>query len=182
MLNDIPDRFIFMKVGDHANENWTSILKRKQKEISDAGVSFWGYGGNTCHPLRVQQFADFKKVGDLYLLMQTIKSNSHQVLGVASEFSVDGSKWEPIPQGVTVTGSKYALLLGEIQPGDLTLGLSQCTIGIGDSCGKLAVDYLKGRIDKACLEVNNERPIDPETIRRVSVTAKMIEPYAVFVR
>jgi hypothetical protein len=114
--------------------------------------------------------------------MQTIKSNSHQVLGVADEYSVDGSSWKAIPKGVTVTGSKYALLLGEIEPGDLLLSMSQCKIGVGPKQGNLAQDYLRGRVDKACLETDHNRPVDPETFTQISVMAKMIEPYAVFIR
>ena len=49
--------FIFMKVGVHAQETLTDIIARKQRELKDAGVSFWGYGGNTCHPTtKVQPF------------------------------------------------------------------------------------------------------------------------------
>ena len=49
---------IFMKVGTHANELLSDILKRKRQEIEDAGFALWGYGGNTCHPLTmVQPFA-----------------------------------------------------------------------------------------------------------------------------
>lgn len=176
-----PDRFIFMKVGDHAQETWDSILERKQKEIKTAGVSFWGYGGNTCHPLRVQEFSQYNK-GKLYLLMQKIKSNDHQVVGQATEYSVDGQHWSPIPKGVTVTGSKYALLLGEIQPGELLLSISQFKVGIGPNRGKPAMDYLRGRVDKACLELDPKRPLDPENIKQISVIAKVTEPYAVFVR
>ena len=40
---------LFMKVGTHANEPLADIITRKKKEIQDAGCSFWGYGGNTCH-------------------------------------------------------------------------------------------------------------------------------------
>ena len=51
-------RIVYMKVGTHANEPLDQILDRKLKEIDEAGVAFWGYGGSTCHPVTtVQPFA-----------------------------------------------------------------------------------------------------------------------------
>ena len=53
-----PHAAIVMKVGFHAGEEWNEIIARKQGEISSTGVTFWGYGGSACHPLRqVQPFA-----------------------------------------------------------------------------------------------------------------------------
>ena len=41
---------LYMKVGTHARETLDDIIRRKTREIEEAGVAFWGYGGNTCHP------------------------------------------------------------------------------------------------------------------------------------
>lgn len=50
---------LYMKVGTHANEGLEAIIARKQREIEEAGVAFWGYGGSTCHPTTmVQPFAE----------------------------------------------------------------------------------------------------------------------------
>jgi hypothetical protein len=50
--------FLYMKVGTHAQESLEDIIKRKAKEIRDAGFALGGYGGNTCHPqTMVQPFA-----------------------------------------------------------------------------------------------------------------------------
>src|SRR5438477_290714 len=54
-MANLPDRFLFMKVGNHANETWEQILERKRKEYDRTGRTFWGYGGTTCHPLGVVQ-------------------------------------------------------------------------------------------------------------------------------
>ena len=52
------DGILYMKVGTHAQESLEDIFVRKSKEIEDAGLAFWGYGGNTCHPQKmVQPFA-----------------------------------------------------------------------------------------------------------------------------
>ena len=39
------DAVLFMKVGTHAEERLEDILKRKQREIDEAGYAMWGYGG-----------------------------------------------------------------------------------------------------------------------------------------
>jgi len=39
---------LYMKVGTHAQEPLEEIIKRKTKEIEDAGYAMWGYGGSTC--------------------------------------------------------------------------------------------------------------------------------------
>ena len=62
-----------MKVGTHAGESLEDILRRKTREIEEAGYALWGYGGNTCHPLSmVQPFArDFERRGaTIYLCME----------------------------------------------------------------------------------------------------------------
>ena len=68
---------LYMKVGTHARESLEDIIARKTKEIEDAGLAFWGYGGNTCHPqTMVQPFArKFERQGGvIYLCMQPMES------------------------------------------------------------------------------------------------------------
>ena len=49
MNESVPDAFIFMKVGNHASENFDAILERKNRERERAGCIFWGYSG-ACLP------------------------------------------------------------------------------------------------------------------------------------
>jgi len=68
---------LYMKVGTHARESLEDIIARKTKEIEDAGLAFWGYGGNTCHPqTMVQPFAKkYERQGEvIYLCMQPMES------------------------------------------------------------------------------------------------------------
>ena len=149
----IPDRFLFMKVGNHAGETWDQILTRKRKEFDRAGMSFWGYGGAACHPIsQVQPFARLTLQANekIMLIMEPIRSNWDQDSAFATEFSRDGILWEPIPKGINVSGSKYALVLDEIKPGDLEVSLNEFEVGVGPSVGKPAESYLQGRTDKAC--------------------------------
>jgi len=182
-----PEAFIFMKVGEHAGEAWEAILERKNKEYQAAGRIFWGYGGTTCHPLRqVQPFArrQAKKQGAIYLLMEPIVSHALPEVLPATEYSADGVNWQPIPQGVNVIGSRYALVLDEIRPGDLEIDTDSYAVGIGPSRGKHATDYIQGRVDKACLErAPVPRSAGPSgTVRVTKFTAKLLEPYAVLLR
>ena len=58
MINPKSESFVFMKVGQHAGEDFESIIKRKTEEIKNTGMSFWGYGGPMCHPTKqIQPFA-----------------------------------------------------------------------------------------------------------------------------
>src|SRR5438552_4137076 len=75
------NRFIFMKVGNHAGEDWDQILARKKKEFEQTGFIFWGYGGSACHPInQVQPFARLavKEDDGVKLVMQPIRSNANQ--------------------------------------------------------------------------------------------------------
>lgn len=130
----IPGRFLFMKVGNHANETWDQILERKRKEFDHTGQIFWGYGGTTCHPINVvQPFArlSIKEQGGILLVMDYVDSRADPDIVPAREYSQDGVNWLPIPKGITVTGSRYALVLDEIKPGDLTIQLNEFEVAIG---------------------------------------------------
>ena len=181
------DSFVFMKVGNHAGESFEQILARKQKEFDKTGMTFWGYGGSACHPVnQVRPFAysQIKKNGSIYLLMHSVKSNFSQNPLPAKDYSTDGVNWEPIPDGIIVTGSKYALVLDEIHPSDLEVDMNQFSVGIGPSKNKLASSYLKGQTDKACLETALQAQAKKEkpAIKKIDFTAQLQDPYAVLLR
>ena len=185
----LPDKFIFMKVGDHAAETWQQILERKRREYDEAGMIFWGYGGNACHPInQVQPFSKLllKEMEDVVLVMEYISSDADPDIVPATEYSKDGVLWEPIPQGIKVTGSRYALVLDEIQPGDLQVSLNRYEVAVGPSAGKPAELYLQGRTDKACFVKSREERVveaSPEKItRKASFYARLKDPYAVVLR
>ena len=179
---------IFMKVGVHDGEPFEEILERKRKEIERAGVSFWGYGGGTCHPSnQVRPYAKLKiEEGEkIYLVMEEIESHHAATKKVASQYSIDGISWVPIPDGINVTGSRYAIILSEIREGDLDLDLGRYEVGYGPSRGKVAADYIKGRVDKACLQMKpgfKDVEIIAKDIKKITHFGEMEDPYAVFVR
>ena len=187
MITQLPQSFIFMKVGSHAGEAFENILQRKNREFQQTGRIFWGYGGVACHPLKqVQPFARIimNNQGSIFLVMENIVSHADPDLVPAEEYSADGVTWEKIPEGVHVLGSRYALILGEIQPGELLIPTDDFRVAVGPSAGKTATEYLHGRTDKACLIRGN--PQTPSggkgKTKKASYVAKVLDPYAVMLR
>ncbi|HYS05516.1 MAG TPA: hypothetical protein VEW47_10025 [Candidatus Dormibacteraeota bacterium] len=181
------DGLVYMKVGTHAQEPLDKIVGRKTREIEEAGYALWGYGGGTCHPLTmVQPFARsyVKRSGVIYLCMQPMLSRHFAEQVRARHFSADGTTWKEIPPTINCIGSRYALVITDLRQEDFELDLSHTSVAIGNSMGLPGQDYVKGRVDKACLEVTRiggEAPEDGPSIH-IGLTAKIVEPYAVFVR
>lgn len=184
--------FIFMKVGTHAQEELADIIVRKKQEIADAGYGLWGYGGNTCHPLRVQPFArDFvRRDGAIYLCMEPMRSHHVAPPVRAEQSSVDGVHWEPIPPQINVRGSRYALAIKDLRAEEFEVPLEQTRVAVGTSTGRRGDRYIAGRVDKACLEVvepTEETPSggdaeDGGRIVQIGLVAELVEPYAVLLR
>ena len=179
---------LFMKIGTHAQESLAAIIARKSEEIKATGYGMWGYGGNTCHPTSmVQPFAStFAEKGrTIHLCMEEIASNHLAEPLCAAEYSVDGVTWKEIPESIQVRGSKYALVIDQLHTEAFTLPLDQTRVPIGPSMGRLGSRYVQGRVDKACLEVldHAERANDvPPRDIQVGLVARLLDPYAVFLR
>lgn len=180
---------LFMKVGTHAQEELGSIIERKRQEIADAGYSMWGYGGNTCHPTTmVQPFARrYAKppAEPIRLVMQPMTSKHFAEQLRADEYSVDGLSWEEIPSAINVLGSRYALCIGSLAEVDEALPLRRTRVAMGNSKGRLGNEYVRGRVDKACLEVTDDQSQDddyPAELLQIGLVAELVKPYAVFLR
>lgn len=178
---------IFMKVGTHAQETLEDIIKRKRKEISDAGYALWGYGGNTCHPQSmVQPFAkSFEKKGKtIYLCMEEMDSRHFAQPVRADQASPDGITWTDIPEPINVLGSRYALVIKDLELDKFELPLKQTRVAVGNSQGRPGHQYISGRVDKACLEIVDEADVAATDAKSISIglVAKLAQPYAVFLR
>jgi hypothetical protein len=184
---------LFMKVGTHADEPLEEIIARKIREIDSAGYAMWGYGGNTCHPTSiVQPFARDYTIGknNIYLCMQSMESKHFAAPKRAEKYSIDGVKWEDIPKGVNVLGSRYALViknLEDITKNPLKLDLKTTEVAEGPSMGKTGKKYIQGRVDKACLKIKEHScesgdTENTEDIIKISLIANIVKPYAVFVK
>ena len=188
MLGD-GDGFIFMKIGTHGQEDLKSIIERKRKEIADAGFAMWGYGGNTCHPVSmVRPFAaDLSgESKSIHLMMEPMVSN-HWAPGVAAdEYSTDKVTWQPIDKSVhQVRGSRFALFIDSLDDIDFDLDLTQTVVGTGAQEGRSGVEYVRGRVDKACLRYRSDlgRNLIASTARHnIRFAARLVEPYAAMLR
>ena len=119
----------------------------------------------------------------LYIVMEEINSHHPPTKIMAEEYSADGIHWQQIPAGIEVRSSRYAVVLDELQDGDLDINLSEYNVAVGPSMGKFADDYITRRVDKACITKRQEYSVDriPQ-IRNIRHMAKIVEPYAVFLR
>jgi len=177
---------IFMKVGLHAQESIDEIVERKKREFDDAGMIFWGYGGNTCHPRTiVQPFAKQSEAAghQVHIIMHKMNSNHRAEPKLAEEYSDDGIVWKPIPKGINVTGSRYALVLGELKETEMELGTSCLEVAVGPSRGADGETYMRGQVDKGCFEVVSSQPISPKSTKlHIDLIAPVLAPYAVFLK
>jgi len=179
---------LFMKIGTHAREELAEIIARKTDEIRRTGYGMWGYGGNTCHPSSmVQPFAKrFAQQGStIHLCMEEMDSKHIAEPLCAAEFSIDGVSWTEIPPTIEVRGSRYALVIDKLHKERFELPLDQTRVPVGPSTGRLGSRYVKGRVDKACLEVLDApelvNDVDPRNIQ-INLVATLKDPYAVFLR
>lgn len=181
------DGFLYMKVGTHAQETLADIVARKRREIEQAGFALWGYGGNTCHPLSmVQPFArDYvRKSGRIFLCMQPMDSKHFAEPLRASKMSIDGIKWEEIPEPVNCRGSRYALIIRDLREEQFDISLPRTKVAIGNSMGRPGDVYIAGRVDKACLEAQEGIDMDQGDEKRIHIglVAEIVDPYAVLLK
>lgn len=176
-----PKRVVFMKVGHHAEESWSEVVARKAQEYRDAGAIFWGYGGTLCHPLRQVQALVAGADDDIFVAMQATKSHTNPALPDSTGYSTDGMLWHPLPVGVHVRGSRYALVLDRVQEVEEVLDSAHYAVAIGPSAGRSAAGYIRNRVDKGCFVL---RPDAGAASRpwAINFVARLRAPYAVLVR
>jgi hypothetical protein len=103
----------------------------------------------------------------------------------ASEYSEDGVDWTAVPKGIEVRGSRFALVLDELEVEEFEVDLNAFEVGLGQSRGKIASEYLKGQNDKGCLiyhEPHIPPPPEQRIIKQIGLIARVKPPYAVFLR
>ncbi len=61
--------------------------------------------------------------------------------------------------------------------------LRQTRVAVGNSRGRRGDRYIRGRVDKACLEiVDDARHADEAPLVQIGLVARLVEPYAVLLR
>lgn len=175
---------LYMKVGTHAKEGLAEIIARKREEIDKAGFAMWGYGGSTCYPTSmVQPFARAfaEKKQPIHLVMHKMNSRHYAEQVRAARFSVDGQKWEKIPEAINVLGSRYALMIKDLREHEDELDLGATRVAVGRNEGRLGSRYVQGQADKACLLVTEPELVNAERKKvKIDLVAELIDPYAVF--
>jgi hypothetical protein len=175
------ENILYMKVGTHAQEDLAEIFLRKKKEIEDEGFSMWGYGGNTCHPTTMVQPFALASPGPIVLAMQPMESLHYAVPVRAEQYSVNGIDWLDIPAGINVLGSRYALCIDSLDEVDWQLDLGRTEVAVGRSRGRSGDEYVKGRVDKACLSVAASLHSSSAGVD-IKLAGRLVTPYAVFLR
>ena len=190
-----PKAFIFMKVKDYEEETLEGIVERKQRELNDVGMTYWGYGGTILDPTKqVQPFVGrwFSDQEPIYLLMHRTKGKFKSGASPAkanqfSEDKKDKKSWKDVRSGIHLPRTKCALVIDEIV--ELTppqeLNLRDYEVGIGPSCGDSAAEYQK-RSGKGCFvlaETVCDGPDDDGKYRAcISYRIRLKRPYAVYIQ
>lgn len=174
------ENIIIMKCGTHASEKIEDIFNRKKLEEINNGYAYWGYGGTLCHPInQVQPFC--KSNNKVYLLLTQTDSELNNDPKRAETFSIDNNTWEVFNSKVNVYGSKYALIIKNLQKCNLEIDLEDYEIAIGKSKGKKLSEYFQGRVDKACATKNIKDKNNSKKIKIVMI-AELASPYSIFVK
>lgn len=175
---------LYMKVGTHAKEGLAEIIERKRREIDQAGFAMWGYGGSTCYPTSmVQPFARAfaAKSEPIHLVMHKMNSRHYAEQVRAARFSIDGQKWETIPEAINVLGSRFALMIKDLREHEDELDLGATRVAVGRNEGRLGSRYVQGQADKACLLVTEPELVNADHKKvKIDLVAELIDPYAVF--
>ncbi len=181
---------ILMKIGYHGDESLQQIIQRKKNEDVTENCFFWGYGGSVCNPTsQVQPFVnEANKNGEkVHLLMIEIMSKIQTGSNRSSWYSTDNANWTMIPKSISVIGSKYALVCkGLYRVVNGRINLRDYSVGVGPSKGKLVIDYMKTRTDKACAILNtkpsNRNLSHVNSDIKIKHIAEVVSPYAVFLK
>ena len=103
----------------------------------------------------------------------------------AHEYSIDGVKSQEIPEYMNVLGSRYALMIKSLREEDHILKLHETRVAVGPNAGRVGSRYIKGRIDKACLLVDEKPELANEIETSdvdINLVAELVDPYLVFLR
>lgn len=174
---------IFMKYGTHAGATPEAIINSKINEVSLSGTTFWGYGGNVCHPTKqIQPFilASKSRGEKTYLVLSQIESVWAGVASPATFYSYDKAEWIPIPESNTIVGSRFALMCTSFELCDFMLDLAYYQVPIGEMKGRLLSNYICGHITKGCGVLSRSLEIETQKAVRISAVAEVSS--AVFLR
>lgn len=176
---------IFMKVGYHSDENLEEIIERKKREEKVNEFLFWGYGGTLCHPVsQVRPFIreNLSKGLKTMLFMSFTPSKYISQPKLAQEYSLNRKIWHPIPSGVSIRGSRYAIICKNLEKFDTLINLNMYNVAIGINKGRPLGEVIKYRVDKACGFIDQKYNRYKEKNIKILYIAEIVEPFAVLLR
>ena len=180
------DNIIFMKYGRHADQDVARILKDKKADLERFGYFYWGYGGSACNPgSQVQPFVDGAGAEVRLLMSYTPSTPSPSTKPVPQhEYSCDNINWMAIPDGLHITGSKWAVVCDSLTECDFQLYPHEYEVAVGPNESKRLDQYVKGQSDKACARRRGLVQPDEDQVapHRIRIMCSLMKPYAVFVR
>jgi len=134
---------------------------------------------------RGSQATKEKSGNQVLIVMQKIDSKHAAPPEIAKQYSDDGVNWQPIPKGIEVRGSRYALVLDELRVEEFDLALGELQVGVGPSRGRKADKYLIGQVDKGCFHYKHRELLDSQNeqvVKHIELVARVKEPYAVLLK
>jgi hypothetical protein len=180
---------VLMKYGPYYGEDTLAVIDRKRLEFSKHGYFFWGYGGTTCHPItRLRPFAKqaTRFGGKVYLALTPTESKFGILTAPRKRFSVDRirtpEEGDPLPEGIFVYRSAFALRCGELFEVKRTIDLSQYVVAL-DSVQppRRLQEYLRFRTDKACANYfPSSEGLEKGKLVQIDYIAEVLPPYAYF--
>ena len=112
-------------IGSHAGEEFNDILIRKKKDIQNVGKTFWVINSYKAKPNMIQTICNSDRSQAAERLCAFLEPSSiggsvpTKTSLVATEYSVDMSKWEKFPSGIgpvtgKITRSACALVFDDL--------------------------------------------------------------------
>jgi len=178
-----PAAIVFMIVGPHSGFTLDEILKMKQAEEGRLGLFYWGYAGSLCHPGRLQEFAARAKARTKLppkVVMAATKSKyESKTVGTITRWSIDGDKYQPIPNGVTLIGCTIAVTCRNLEQSDAVLDLNEYFVANGTRKGILLGQYIRYQVNKACGFRSEAKAEAPSRLVDIVAVADLVDPFCV---
>jgi hypothetical protein len=193
-MNTLGDFAVISVMGPHAGESTKQIFTRKKRDIEKVGKTFWLVRSPAVKPCMVQEMCSAarkrsQRVSCLFISPSS-EGGAKDTDGAspATEYSVDGSTWLPLPKGLTpvtgrLDGRAAALVFDE-----LTIIDKQAELDLWDYCchgdGTAPIIFGQGRSTVCAIRKSSRacRGKMKSNIRVLVAKARLAAPFAVSVR
>ena len=114
---------------------------------------------------------------------EEMNSNNFAAQVRADEWSADGFGWHEIPPQINVLGHVTPCASRICTKRSLDYRFQQPALRWGIALVVVGSQYIRGRVDKACLEAiaDQAESAEIESVQ-ISLVAELVDPYAVFLR